>query len=40
MDDMSMNDARNKHNDYKTVFIGHANPEDNYFSAWLASKLS
>lgn len=25
--------------DYKTVFIGHANPEDNYFSAWLASKL-
>lgn len=24
---------------YKTVFIGHANPEDNYFSAWLASKL-
>jgi len=27
-------------NDYRTLFIGHANPEDNYFSAWLASKLT
>ena len=25
--------------DRKTIFISHANPEDNYFSAWLAAKL-
>jgi hypothetical protein len=31
--------AESRTANYKTVFVGHANPEDNYFSAWLASKL-
>lgn len=34
-----MDDGKKEISGYKTVFIGHANPEDNYFSAWLASKL-
>ncbi len=24
---------------YQKIFVGHATPEDNYFSAWLSSKL-
>ena len=34
-----MFDGEKEPSGYKTVFIGHANPEDNYFSAWLVSKL-
>ncbi len=30
----------NSNHPYKTIFISHANAEDNYFSAWLSSKLN
>jgi hypothetical protein len=33
-----MSDAEKGKSRHKTIFIGHANPEDNYFSAWLASE--
>ncbi len=25
---------------YSKIFISHANPEDNYFASWLATKLN